>query len=121
MNDGTPSAPGEMFELLADRHRRYVLASLLDASTPVPLADLATELARVESGSDAGGMDRRRQLQIRLYHVHVPKLADAGLIEYHRERNTVELSADDETIEAIEAVAQLFPEIREPVATTASE
>lgn len=120
MNDGTPSAPDEMFELLADRHRRYVLASLRDASTPVPLADLATELARVESGSDAGGMDRR-QLLIRLYHVHVPKLADAGLIEYHRERNTVELSADDEAIEAIEAVAQLFPEIREPVATTASE
>jgi DNA-binding transcriptional ArsR family regulator len=120
MNEGNRPTTDEVFELLADRHRRYVLAYLRDASTPVSLPDLATELARVESESDAaeGMADRRRQLFVRLHHVHVPSLADAGLVEHDRERNTAELSADDETIEAL---SQLLPEVRETVAATTSE
>ncbi len=63
-----------VYRLLADEQRRAVLAVLLERDGEMTLEDLRSRLAdRVGDERHAG---------IRLHHVHLPKLAAAGLIEY---------------------------------------
>ncbi|WP_435158702.1 DUF7344 domain-containing protein [Haladaptatus sp. DFWS20] len=67
----------ELFKLLADRHRRHILTYLVThADQPVPLEALVEHLER-HTDTD------RERLVIRLHHLHLPKLADYGVIEYN--------------------------------------
>lgn len=79
------------FDALAHERRRQVLAILAGADQPLSLTDLATEVARREADQDAIGADyeRAEQIRVMLYHWHVPKLADAGFVEYDAETRTV--------------------------------
>lgn len=83
-----------VFDLLADRRRRHVLACLLDGDRAIALSDLAEDVAVREHDRPRIEIPKERAQAIRtsLYHVHVPKLADAGVIEYDRDRNLVRAS-----------------------------
>jgi len=68
--------------VLADRDRRRVLVSLLDTgpqsrSTPLHLQDLR------QSGEEA------ETFEIRMCHVHLPKLADTGYVEWDKDTNEI--------------------------------
>ena len=87
----TSTADGPSHDLaslvLPHRLRRRVVAALSNRTAPVPLADLATAL---ESGEGSGPPDRRhRDLRTELHHVHLPKLADAGVLDYDPGTTTV--------------------------------
>lgn len=99
----------ELFELLGDEHRRYVLAALDAAARPLHLADLATQLARAESG-DADVAERRQQLSLHLYHADLPKLADAGLVAFDRDERTVALTDDGASLAAR---TEILPDVTE--------
>lgn len=72
--------PDTVFEVLADRHRRATLGYLRKSSDDVvSFGTLVTYIA--ESDVESDGHDRG-QLAVRLHHVTVPRLADAGLVEY---------------------------------------
>ena len=74
----------ELFEAFAAERRRRVLARLHGAvEREVPVARLTDYLAGVES-DDAEG-----DVALSLRHVHIPKLVDAGLVDYERERDIV--------------------------------
>ncbi len=78
---GRVDRPDQLFDALAHPHRRQVLSALLEngGDGPVRLpedADVATD----------GGNDPA----IQLYHVHLPKLADAGLVRWEPENLEVE-------------------------------
>ena len=62
------------YRLLADRERRALLGVLLERSGPISMEDLRGRLADVIGEEDHAG--------IRLHHVHLPKLDEAGLVEY---------------------------------------
>lgn len=68
--------PDRLYRLLADGERRTLLAVLLERDEPLPLTDLRTRLA--DDGDE-------RKVGIRLVHAHLPKLDEAGLVEYDRE------------------------------------
>ncbi|WP_227380896.1 DUF7344 domain-containing protein [Haladaptatus halobius] len=87
-------------DLLADTHRRTILQYLNDQETDVATVDeLATHVhAEVEAVPDP---DHARTA---LVHMHVPKLADAGVIEYDQHDETVQYQ-DEPLLEAILAVA----------------
>lgn len=90
---------------LSTRQQRYVLYHLLDEerATLSELADvLAGWMAASENGVTTGV--ERSSLRMRLYHVYLPKLADAGLLAFDPEEKVVDrspLSTDErELIEA---------------------
>ncbi|WP_231188263.1 hypothetical protein [Haladaptatus sp. DYF46] len=71
----------ELLKLLADSERRQILTYLLeDADRPIPLEALLEEL-RSDGSTDP--TQARERLLIRLHHIHLPKLADYGVIEYN--------------------------------------
>lgn len=81
-----------VFEVLANRRRRFALYTLLDARNGVVpfdalVEDVATLLAAVDG--DAVRCDRYLELGTDLYHWHLPVLADVGLIDYDPRQKTI--------------------------------
>jgi hypothetical protein len=67
----------EIFKLLVNTQRRHILTHLIETTDqPVPLEALVEHL---QTHTDTN----REQLQTRLHHLHLPKLADCGVIEYN--------------------------------------
>lgn len=79
------------FELLADRRRRYLLASLAEHGYTLTLADLADEVASRERDRHITRIpdDDVLDVYLALYHRHVPKLAAADVVRYDQDRDLV--------------------------------
>lgn len=78
----------ELFDVLADRSRRNVVAELVrEGSTD--LESLARRLAH-ESDSLS-----RSDAEIRLVHTHLPRLEEAGVVSYDHADRRCELATDD--------------------------
>lgn len=78
-------------ELLRNPRRRFVLRSLFQDES-VGLETLAERLARRESGSESPTDDEQRRAFTALASVHVPRLAEAGLVVFERSDERVYLS-----------------------------
>ena len=82
----------DLLDVLTDDRRRRVIAVLARAPhETVTLTGLAVTVTTVEEDTALADLDRGRLAAVRstLHHVHLPKLADAGLLEYDPERRTV--------------------------------
>lgn len=73
--------------LLSSPARRAVLAVLADHASPMTLGDIAAEMAA--TGADASADADYRDLEVVLHHNHLPRLAEAGLVEYDASANSV--------------------------------
>ncbi|MCO8243330.1 MULTISPECIES: helix-turn-helix domain-containing protein [unclassified Haladaptatus] len=89
----------EVFDVLVSPRRRAVLYELYGRSDPIALSDLAIAVTRSElNGIDTEGITADetvttdRQVVLALDHVHLPKLQQAGLVEYDRTERTVQLN-----------------------------
>lgn len=67
----------QVFDALTDGHRRRLLVALVDHNPQT-----TTEPARVPQESPA-------EVQVRMHHVHLPKLADYGFVEWDRDERVV--------------------------------
>lgn len=98
----SPSAD-DVYEALSNRRRRYALHHLkqLDTDGPVDLADISTQVAAWETGDDPEtlGYDDRKNVHTSLYQFHAPKMDDLGLVNYDRNRGTVELTEHGEDVD----------------------
>lgn len=74
-----------IFEVLTAERRREALYVLYSRDEPISLTELAEEVASAE-GSDV------EQVAPTLYHVHLPKLADVGVVRYDPEAGIVRLA-----------------------------
>ena len=94
----------QFYRAMASRERRRLLYLLLDGQQR-PVEDVATVLVGwdvTESGT-VGDPDDRKLVLLRLVHIHLPLLADAGLIDYDEEAGTLSLASLEESIlESIE-------------------
>lgn len=72
------------------RRRRAIVTTLEERETSVSLSTLAEQvLAReADAGWGAGDGDET-DLRVELYHNHLPKLADAGVVEFDPDERVV--------------------------------
>jgi len=84
--------PEEVWEEVLDSdRRRWLLAQLVARETPIPVTDLAAEIARLEEGrADA---DSVGAIRTDLFQRHLPKLNATGIVRYDSKLGTVELAA----------------------------
>lgn len=76
-----PATRTAVFDVLTDQERRAAVEYLAMATGAVPVDEL---VGFVEATSTAGRarLDSRQRTEIRFHHVHLPKLDDAGLLDY---------------------------------------
>lgn len=82
-----------LYSCLAHQRRRHVLLSLKDTDEPQALADLAEHVADREVDSSASEPESElvKTIHTSLYHAHVPKLEEVGLVRYEQDDDTVAL------------------------------
>lgn len=87
----------EIFEVLSNRRRRCVLHYLrsLNEGETTSLAEIASQVAAWENDVDVSEVDyeNRKSVQTSLYQLHLPKLADKGVVEYDSRSNTIRRTA----------------------------
>lgn len=79
-----------IYESLADDTRRTLLQFLTQTTGTVDVADVAEYLLEMSDQSRIA--ERADRIDLRLYHVHLPRLADAGLVQWDADRETVSLT-----------------------------
>ena len=86
---GRSQSLDQLFDLLGAMRRRFVLYYLNDVEAEVvPLAELVTHVR--DSGVRAAQVPTDREtIRLALHHVHLPKLEEAGLIEYDPRKEIV--------------------------------
>lgn len=93
-----------MFELLAADYRRQILLTLCDSETVELPEAILTRSVSAESrpavASD-GTAATDSTVAIELYHNHLPKLADAGVVEWDRDTGVVSRGPAFEHIEPL--------------------
>jgi hypothetical protein len=81
----TPISRDTLLSAVANEQRRAILASLTNASENTlefdTLVDCVADLIHDEDGARPSDKNRLRA-RIALHHSHLPKLAEAGIIEY---------------------------------------
>lgn len=82
----------DLFDVLQNGRRRRVLRILRGATGPVDVRDVAERVAAWENGKpvDAVASQERQRAYIALYQSHLPKLDEAGAVDYERSRGVVE-------------------------------
>jgi len=90
-----------IFNLLQNQRRRCALRYLRE-NLETTLSDLAEHVAALENDKEVVDLNssERKCVYVGFYQCHLPKMADVGLIDYQRDRGTIELR---------ETAAQLFP------------
>jgi len=84
-----------VFDLLSSPRRRFVLYYLRQEGEPVELRQLADEVAAWENDMRVEELtsQQRKRVYVSLYQTHVPKLDEAGIIEYDQDSGVVALAA----------------------------
>lgn len=80
-----------VFDALAHSRRRVILSKLEEGQRPISERDLATQIAACEQEKPLVDVtnEEQQEIQISLYHWHLPKLEDLGMIERDLDDRTV--------------------------------
>jgi DNA-binding transcriptional ArsR family regulator len=92
----------DVFHLLQNERRRRVLQYLEETDGTVEMGDIAEQVAAWEHDTTVRALssDQRQRVYIALYQAHLPKLDEAGVIEYNQNRGRVEPTDRIETLTA---------------------
>jgi len=82
---------GEIFDVLQNQRRRYVLEYLKRFEEPVSLSDLATQIAAWEYHTSVEDVtnDQKKRVYTTLQQTHLCKMEEAGIIEYDPDENLI--------------------------------
>lgn len=90
VEDQNQIRPDELIDVMRHRRRRQVVAYLQSADTAVFDRDgIARAIAGPERESTARADDTLSQITLVLHHQHLPKMEQAGLIDYDPDDGTV--------------------------------
>lgn len=85
-----------VFRALAHPRRRYLLYTLLGHDSGASLSDLATNIAAWEHDTPPAEVsaEARERVEVALYHAHIPKLVDLGVVTYDADTRIVTPAAN---------------------------
>ncbi len=96
-DDSTPTelTQDTVFSVLSNERRRQVLRYLHEDGEGSTIRELSQQLAAWENGvpTEVVTYKQRKRVYTSLHQTHLPALADAGVVDYDRDRGTVELTA----------------------------
>jgi len=97
---GHADSPDTYFKILSNQRRRQALDCLQEYRNPMALSDLVDEVAirEYETRITEIPAEEVKEIYISLYHVHVPRMEDVGLVEYDQDTDLVALSEEGQTI-----------------------
>lgn len=74
-----------LFDCLTHHHRRAIITAVRNADVPKSTAELAQDIAVHAHKSPPGEISSTDSIRTSLFHSHLPKLKEAGLVEYDEE------------------------------------
>ncbi|MFC7157899.1 hypothetical protein ACFQPA_21420 [Halomarina halobia] len=82
-----------VFEILKNRRRRDILQYLWEHDGSANIGELAEHIAAMENGIEVNALSsaQRKRVYIGLYQCHLPKMDDAGIVDFDKHRGTIEL------------------------------
>jgi hypothetical protein len=91
---------GEIFDVLHNQRRRYVLQYLKRFEDPVSLSDLATQVAAWEYRTAVGEVtdEQKKRVYTTLQQTHLEKMARTGIVEYDDDENLVRATPQTEEL-----------------------
>ena len=91
----------QVYDTLKNSRRRQVLQYLHEGTGEASLGDLAEEIAAIENDTsvDAVTTDQRKRTYVGLYQCHLPKMADAEIVDFEKNRGTVKLGPKADQLE----------------------
>lgn len=92
--DRSSSSADVAFTLLGSRHRRYILYYLTQCTGSVELRELAEQLVMW----DETAIHDQERFITTMYHVHLPKLEESGILRFDSNGQLIEL---DETADEL--------------------
>jgi hypothetical protein len=95
--DGPGLSEEQIFTLLSMQRRRELLRALDRWGGEATVGDLTNELASGEHGGTADGQERKT-VYVSLYQTHIPRLVEAGVLEYDPRSKTVRLTGRGELL-----------------------
>ena len=81
-----------IFDILKNQRRRHVLRYLRENESTT-LSDLAEHVAALENDKDVRSLtsSERKRVYVGLYQCHLPRMNDAGVIDFDSDRGRIEL------------------------------
>lgn len=81
----------EVFDVLGNRRRRYIVYYLINQDCPAACRELAEQVAAWENDAepDQVATSQYQSVYNSLYQTHLPELEDTGLVRYDRSENLI--------------------------------
>lgn len=124
-------AKDDLFHLLQNERRRRAVKFLLDREGSVDMGSVAEHIAALENDITVAELSsaQRKRVYVGLYQCHLPKLDEASVVDYDKNRGTVSrthltenlapyLTVDEESTDADDEESP-FDAVQYPVAATA--
>ena len=101
MDGGSKPPLDVVFGILKNKRRRQVLEYLQDTEE-VPLGQLAEHIAATENDTTPKQLasSQRKRVYVGLYQCHLPKMDDAGVIDYDQQRGRIRRTDRIEHVQA---------------------
>ncbi|MDZ5810225.1 hypothetical protein U4E84_02495 [Halorubrum sp. AD140] len=80
-----------IFDVLRNRRRRLVIQTLEERDGETTLSDLAEHIGGIENDKPPNALNaqERKRVYVGLYQCHLPRMDDAGAIDFDKNRGTV--------------------------------
>ncbi len=90
----------QVFAILKNQRRRYVLQFLYEADGKVSLSDVAEQIAAWENSKDIKQItsSERKRVYVGLYQCHLPKMDGADVVSFNKPRGTIELGENADAL-----------------------
>lgn len=90
----------EAFDILSNDRRRHALHYLLSHDEGTEIGELSRQVAAWENGEslDQVTAEERRRVYVSLHQTHLPRMDEAGILQYENSRDTIALTERGESL-----------------------